>query len=153
MGEMIAVSKAAQLLGMGRRELQRMIHDGELRTFEGKVDIDEVCRCYPHLAREQNEFTERLALIKRSAFSRRVGGVVAPDKGELEQQLARRTTEAGVQKARADKYQQIVDGLFKELAAQRHGSNDDCRQLIDQLNCWLLERVNGDGKDSVLPRN
>ena len=148
MGEMIAVSKAAHMLGMGRRELQKMIHDGELHTFEGKVDVDEVCRCYPHLARQQNEFTERLALIKRSAFSRRVGGVVAPDKGELEQQLARRTTEAGVQKARADKYQQIVDGLFKELAAKRHGAGDDCRELIDHINAWMLERVHGDGRAS-----
>ena len=146
MGELIAVSKAAQMLGMGRRELQRMIHDGELHTFEGKVDMDEVCRCYPHLAREQNAFTERLALIKRSAFSRRVGGVVAPDQGELEQQLARRTTEAGVQKARADKYQQIVDGLFKELSSRRHDACDESRELIDQINAWMLERVNGDGR-------
>ncbi|GAB6043010.1 hypothetical protein [Endothiovibrio diazotrophicus] len=148
MGELIAVSKAAHLLGMGRRELQQMIHDGELHAFEGKVDIDEVCRCYPHLAREQNAFTERLALIKRSAFSRRVGSVVAPDHGALEQQLQRRTTEAGVQKARADKYQQIVDGLFKELAARRRGCGDDCRELIDHLNGWLLERANGDGRPS-----
>ena len=145
MGEKIAVSKAAHLLGIGRRELQRLIHDGELQAFNGAVDMDEVCRCYPHLAREQNPFTERLALIKRSAFSRRVGSVVAPDRGELEHQLQRRTTEAGVQKARADKYQRIVDGLFKELTALRPDSQGGCRELIDHLNRWLLERADGDG--------
>ena len=147
MGEKVAVSKAASLLGVGRKALQVLIRDGELDTFDGKVDLEQVCRFDPSLGKSHNDFTERLAMIKRSAFSRRVGGVVAPDSDELEQQLKRRTTEAGVQKARADKYEKIVDALMQELGELRGELNGKERELVDRIACWLMARVNDEVRE------
>ncbi len=143
MGERVTLSRAITLLGIERRALQILIRQGELETFEGKVDLDDVTRYFPHLAiSNEAPINERLELIKRSAFSRRVSSHVAPDQDAIEIQLKRRTTEAGVQKARAQKYQEIVDALMKELGRLRcDGCAMASSDLIDHLTNWLSSRI------------
>ena len=141
MTQWVELAKAVRKLGINRHELQKLIHDGELTTFEGKIDLDELQHCYPVLALEQSPIMEQVQLIKRSAFTRRVTQAVQPDLDDLESQLHRRNRDLGVAKARADKYHQIIRDLLDKLRAIGNDGSEEQREMVNHLNSWLLERL------------
>jgi len=87
MGQQVGVAKAAHMLGVSRHDLQRLIHDGDLRTFEGQVDMDELRQRYPALALKDDPVMERIDLIRGTAFGRRVRETLMPDTDSLQIQL------------------------------------------------------------------
>ena len=45
--QLITLSRAARLIGVIRSELQKKIQQGELPSFDGMVDIDDLLLAYP----------------------------------------------------------------------------------------------------------
>jgi len=99
MGQQMGVAKAAHILGISRHDLQRLIHDGELQTFEGQVDITELRQRYPAMALNDDPVKERVDLIRGTAFARRVSETVAPDPDSLQKQLRKRNADLSVANA------------------------------------------------------
>ena len=87
MGQLVGVAEAARLLGVSRAVLQRRIRNGELRTFEGRVDMAELCQCYPGLLLDGSAEMERVSQIREAAFGRRVREAAIPDSDLLENQV------------------------------------------------------------------
>jgi len=141
MGQQVAVAKAAQMLGISRHDLQRLIRSGELTSYDGNLDLDQLRTRFPSLSLESSAEFERVELIKRSAFSRRVGQRIAPDSAALEIQLSKRNTDLGVQKARANKYHGILQDLFKELEQWCRSDDENQRSFALSLSRWLSERL------------
>lgn len=144
MGQYMAVARAAQMLGMGRHELQRLIRRGELDTFEGQVDIEALKRRFPQLTLDDDPVLERLAHIRATAFSRRVRSEVAPERDELESRLKRRDTELSVQQARANHLDAVLHELGRLLADLQDGADAGQRELIQRIGGWLRERLHRD---------
>ena len=47
MSHFLPLSRVARLVGQSRSTIQRMIHDGELATFDGMVEMNELLRVFP----------------------------------------------------------------------------------------------------------
>ena len=141
MGHHIGVAKAAHLLGIERNVLQRMIRRGDLHTFEGMLDVEELRSRYPLLAMDDESELERVRLIKKTAFSRRVTSTVMPETDELEQRLARRTADLALARAKEQQYRTLLEDLAQTLCDMLETEDQKQRDLVNLINRWLVERL------------
>lgn len=141
MGERVAIARAAQLLGIKRTDIQRLVQNGELEAFEGKVDLAALTRRFPRLAFRGPNTVERARLIRAGAFARRVSQVVVPDTDTLENQLRRRNADLSVQKARAKAYYAVIDQLLRHLGEMSACEQGERLRLVEEINQWLLQRL------------
>jgi CDP-4-dehydro-6-deoxyglucose reductase, E3 len=141
MGERLPVSRAAHLAGVSRQELQRLILQGELHTFEGRLDLDELKGCFPQLAMDDSSEFQRVALIKQSAFGRRVQATVAPDLDDLERRLHKRETDLAIARARLERYRGVVEGLCRHLTSLQAEATTEQREILGKINNWLVEKI------------
>lgn len=141
MGQQVGVAKAAHVLGVSRHELQRLIHDGELHTFEGQVDMDELRRRYPALALNDDPMLERIDLIRGTAFARRIRETVVPEKDELESQLRRRTADLSVAEAQMKKFRGCIEELAQILGDLNRDASAEQKAVIKVINSWLLDKL------------
>ncbi len=144
MGHLIGLAKAAQLLGVGRRELQQLIQKGDLNTFEGCVDVDELRRRYPTLAWQDGSILERISFLQETAFARRVRDTVMPDAEDLASRLKKRTADLAVERARAQHYCKVLRDLSAKITALHAESGPETRTQLEALNAWLIRRLDGE---------
>ncbi|AGA33335.1 putative flavodoxin oxidoreductase [Thioalkalivibrio nitratireducens DSM 14787] len=141
MGQRLALAKAASLLGIKRRDLQELIHKGELNTFEGMVDLDELCQCFPAMALNDNAALERVNLIRETAFGRRVSETVALDADSLEQQLRKCNADLSIASTQVKKYRGYIEELARRLGELNRTATSEQKQVIGILNNWLLDKL------------
>lgn len=137
MTQYVGVSKAARLLGISRRQIQRYIHEGELETFEGRLDVEALRRRYPEFCLDEDTLVERVRHIKSSAFSRRVSETVTPDQATLADQLKRTQTELAVTKGRADHIHEVLDELTIRMRDLARDMDPEGREQVYDLLSWL----------------
>lgn len=138
----IGISKAAQALGIKRSKLQKLIKSGELSTFEGQILLDELQKCFPILAISPSNFASELEFIKKAAYSNRVQKAVLPSKEELSHQLHRTQMSLLVEKQKATKYLDIIEGLLHQLSLVRQQSDSESKETIDQISAWVVKNMN-----------
>lgn len=142
MSQRIGIARAAQLLGISRRDIQKKIHQGELDTFEGELDLDELRRCYPTLVLDgQSAMLEHVRVIRQTAFARRVSHTLFPDQDHLERQVKRLGTQAAVNRVKADRYLKILQDTMNRLQEWGNCEDDSRRAVARELNAWLSERL------------
>lgn len=141
MGQRLSVSRAVRMLGVERADLQQLILNGEIETFEGKVDIDELKKLYPILALENPDCLERVSAIRQAAFGRRVKEALLPEKDVLEMSLRRKSTELEVQRSMVKKYRGLLEDMMHKMAELQQQCNEEEKRLLRDLNIWLLERI------------
>lgn len=141
MGRQVGVAKAASTLGISRHELQRLIHDGDLHTFEGQVDLDELRHRFPTLAMKDDPVKERVDLIRGTAFSRRVTSTITPDTDTLENQLRRRTTELNVAEEKMKHFRGCIQELAQVLGDLNRDATPEQKEVLSVINSWLLDRL------------
>jgi len=49
MSHYLPLARVARLVGVTRSTLQRMIRDGEMMTFDGQIELDELLRVFPNI--------------------------------------------------------------------------------------------------------
>ena len=141
MGQHVGVSKAAHMLGVDRHDLQQMIRSGELHTFEGDLDLDELRRHYPTMALDENMMVERVKLIRGAAFGRRVSQTILPDTDELEIKLHKRDVALGVAQDQLRNYRGCIEELAQLMGDLNRGASPDQKEMIGVLNSWLLDKL------------
>ncbi len=141
MGHHVGIARAAHLFGIDRHDLQRMIRSGELHTFEGEVDIDELKRHYPTMALDENMMVERVKLIRGAAFARRVRSRVMPETDELEIRLHKRDVALGVAEAQLKKYRGCIEELAQLMGDLNRDATDEQKAMITVINSWLLDKL------------
>lgn len=141
MGQQVGVAKAAHLLGVSRHDLQRLIHDGELNTFEGQVDLEELRQRYPALALNDDPVKERIDLIRGTAFGRRVRETLVPETDALETQLRRRTADLSVTRAKMQKFRICIEELAQLLGDLNRDATPEQKKIITKINSWLLDKL------------
>ncbi len=67
----IPLSRAAQLVGVKRRVLQKDIQAGKIPTFEGTVELSDLLRLYPDVQIHDNTMLERMEHIMERAVTRK----------------------------------------------------------------------------------
>ena len=141
MTQLIAIAKAAQQLGISRHDVQKLVLNGDLQSFDGAVDFDELSRRFPQLLFSDSLANERVKLIKATAFGRRVGQAVAPDHDELETRLHKRETDLAINRARARRYQALFKELLSHLGTLQSNATAEQRELICEINQWIIGRM------------
>jgi CDP-4-dehydro-6-deoxyglucose reductase len=141
MGQQVGVAKAAHTLGISRHELQRLIHDGDLQTFEGQVDLDALRQRYPALALQDDPIKERIDLIRGTAYARRIRETVTPDRDALETQLRKRTADLSVAEAQMKRFRGCIEELAQLLGDLNRDASAEQKQVISVINSWLLDKL------------
>ena len=141
MGQHVGVSKAAHMLGVDRHDLQQMIRTGDLHTFEGALDMDELRHHYPTMALDENMMVERVKLIRGAAFGRRVSQTILPDTDKLEIKLHKRDVALGVAQAQLKKYRGCIEELAQLMGELNREASPDQKQMIGVINSWLLDKL------------
>ena len=140
MAKFVSVAKAAQILGVSRARLQELIRTGELQTFEGQVEIEVLRKNFPALAFNQSPVVERAQIIKDSAYGERLQKLVNPPSDVLLAKIRRLSVDLNVERTKARDYQDIIEALLNKLSDLQQIGDDSQRQLIHELNLWLLAR-------------
>jgi len=147
MGQHVPVARAATILGVSRHDLQRAIRRGDLHTFEGDLDLDELRQHYPFMDISKDPQLERAAMIRNTAFARRVREETMPDVDALAIQLKKRMTELSVAREQNKKYRTLVEDLAQMLCDLQETDDMKQKQLISIINRWILDRLDEAGTE------
>jgi len=141
MGQHVPVARAATILGISRHDLQRAIRRGDLHTFEGELDLDELRQHYPFMDLSKDPQVERAAMIRETAFARRVREEVTPDADLLTIQLKKRMTELSVAREQNKKYRTLIEDLAQMLCDLQETDDVKQKELISIINRWILDKL------------
>lgn len=70
MSRRIPLSRAAHLVGVKRRALQKQIQDGNIPSFDGTVEVSDLLRVYPDVQLHDNTQLERMERIMERSTSK-----------------------------------------------------------------------------------
>jgi CDP-4-dehydro-6-deoxyglucose reductase len=148
MSRALTVSRAAQLVGVSRAVLQRMIRAGELAQFDGLVEIDELLRAFPQASIEDSGLLEKVARIREESFGRRVREHVLPSPEILSQRLFAQSQELAEMRRHLQAYHSLVAATIERLNARPApaGLADEARDMLERG----LARVLGSESDNRL---
>jgi len=141
MAHFIGMARAARMLGVDRHTLQQLVHDGQLETFEGQVDVEALRERYPGMLTDEPGILEHVRTLRQTAFARRVQEAVAPNPEALSAQLHKLDVELSIERHHAKKYRQIVEDLVRKLNELHPTVTVEQRMLISDICCWLAGRI------------
>ena len=148
MTQYLNLSRAARLAGVSRREIQKKLQAGELKTFEGDVQITDLLRVFPKIDLDHDPTIEQIERIKADASPKFPWQQNEPPSVEI--LLARLQTLSGLlieTKSALDRNAALVKSLDHRLAEIKHDEslNREARNQITNLHDWLL--ANRDAQD------
>jgi len=134
MSRSLTVSRAAQLVGVSRAVLQRMIRAGELAQSEGLIDIDELLRAFPDAHVEESGLLEKVVRIREEAFGRRVREHVLPSPELLSQRLFAQSQELAEMRRHLQAYHALVAATIEWLARRPAPPDlaDQAREMLER---------------------
>lgn len=115
MEKRLSVIRAARLAGVTRAELQSRIKDGQLPSFDGRVEIDDLLRLYPETRLQDERSLERVEQIKAAALGKDIASRSLPDPQVLAQRLARLGHQLARVRQQADHYAAVLESLEARL--------------------------------------
>lgn len=152
MAHFLPLSRVARLVGESRSAIQRMIRDGELATFDGMVDMNELLRVFPDVQWEDDGEFKRVEEIKAKAFSRRVMERTLPDKEVLAERLFEMGKEYAAAKTLLLHYDEVLrfldDKLDDVAEAGGRGAKPAVQQSIVNLKQWLRKELDATPPDT-----
>jgi len=157
MSKLLTLSRAARLVGVTRGALQKRIKNGELETFEGMVQPDDLVRLYPQTRLEDNALIEKLTALKDGAFARRIRERILPDPevlairvAELGRELAEARAELGRSRAASGEFDSSVRALLAQLPPN---SRTELENLLDRFRAQLQQADAESGHHQLAARD
>jgi CDP-4-dehydro-6-deoxyglucose reductase len=115
MTQWLTLSRAAHLLGISRVALQKRIRDGELPSYDGMVDADELQRAWPQLDLDDSGSFEKTRAIREDAFAKRLRERVLPSQEALAQRVFAQSQELAELQRTLTRYHRLIDDLRLRL--------------------------------------
>ncbi|WP_455206258.1 hypothetical protein [Kaarinaea lacus] len=140
MAKYVNVAKAARILGISRSRMQELIRAGELQTFEGQVEVQQLRNKFPGLAFNESPMIERTKIIKDTAFGERIQKLVDPPTDVLKTRIRRLSVDLNIERTKARDYQGVIEDLLEKLSEMQQCSNESQRRIVHELNLWLVAR-------------
>lgn len=143
MPRFVSLSRAAKLVGLSRGALQKRVHDLELESFEGQVNLDDIERIFPDAQIEDNHVIEDLEKIVEQALKRAHGAklatLLAPDSYTLAARLKSITKEQAHSRAQVKDLIQLFSDIQIKISALSKTSNQP--HLFDDLNNKITDSI------------
>ncbi|TCJ18570.1 2Fe-2S iron-sulfur cluster binding domain-containing protein [Parasulfuritortus cantonensis] len=140
MSHYLPLSRVARLVGEPRSALQRRIHAGELTTYDGQIDMEELLRVFPNVKWEDDGEYEHVEEIKRKAFGKRVMERVLPDKEVLAERLFELGKEFAAAKSLLIHYDRVFGWLEEHLTGLAT-DDPDAADAILAIKIWLRRQL------------
>lgn len=144
----LPLSRVARLVDQPRSAIQRMIHDGQLTTFDGMVDMEELLRVFPDVRWEEEGDYKRVEEIKAKAFAKRVYERALPDKEVLAERLFEMGKEFAAAKSLLLHYDTIFRFLPDKLADVAETGGEATRQAVASVKQWLVREMEAAPQDA-----
>lgn len=143
MDRLLTVSRAARLVGVSRGTLQQKIQDGELPSFEGMIQLEDLNQAYPNLEMEDNTMLEKIENIIDNALKHargdRLRKLLAPDLGTLAARVTELSKELASARYTSEYLQKIMGELQQRL--QTLEQQPDPKTGLSSLSSWLDESL------------
>lgn len=140
MSHLIPLSRLARLVGQPRSLLQQMAQRGELKTFDGQVEIDEALRHFPDVTFDNETEIRRVEEIKAKAVNKTATRAELPDAVVLYERLRALGREFAVAHGRLEHYER-VHGWIAARLADAVEANQVPPQFADQFTSWLRREL------------
>ena len=142
MSHYLPLSRVARLVGQPRSEIQRMIHNDELVTFDGMVDMNELLRVFPDVSWEDDGDFRRVQEIKEKAFGKRVYERALPDKEVLAERLFELGKEFAAAKTLLLHYHEVLRFMGDKLNDVAETGGAATQDAVTGLKQWLKRELN-----------
>jgi len=149
MSHYLPLSRVARLVGQPRTEIQRMIHHGELSTFDGMVDMNELLRVFPDVTWEDDGEFRRVQEIKEKAFGKRVYERALPDKEVLAERLLELGKEFAAAKTLLLHYDEVLRFLGDKLSDVADSGGTATLHAVIGLKHWLKRELKAAPADAA----
>ncbi|MGQ9686708.1 MAG: 2Fe-2S iron-sulfur cluster-binding protein [Thiobacillaceae bacterium] len=148
MSHTFSLSRVARLVGVSRSTLQRMIKAGEIRTYDGEVEMDELLRVFPDVKWENDGEYQRVEEIKKKAFAKRIFERALPDREVLADRLFDLSSEFAAAKSLLMHYEQLIDWTLRKLDDVAETGGAETAQAVTSLKHWLRSQVQAAPKEA-----
>ncbi|MCU0840662.1 MAG: 2Fe-2S iron-sulfur cluster-binding protein [Thiobacillaceae bacterium] len=148
MSHYLSLSRVARLVGVSRVALQRMIKDGQLATFDGDVELEELLRVFPDVRWQDDGEFRRVEEIKRKAFAKRVFERALPDKEVLADRLFDLTSEFAAAKSLLMHYDELFKWIGAKLDDVADSGGPATAQAVVTLKQWIRQQVEAAPKEA-----
>lgn len=148
MSQWLNLARAAQLAGVPRGTLQRMIGAGQLASFDGLIDAAELLRAFPQLKLEDAGLFEKVARIRDEAFGRRVRERMLPSQEVLAQRLFAQGQELADLRRLVQAYHALVVDAQARIGALAAGDRR-LAELKDMLDQGLKRALGAEPADRL----
>ena len=136
MARFISVAKAAQMVGLTSRELQREIDKGAIPSVRGMIHIDDLVEIFPHARIAQADMVAWVTKIKDESLQHASEKLPHNlSKSELRERLARLTTELSYQRRKAASHEDLLQELRYSLTVLQEKSPEPNK--IQSLIAWI----------------
>ena len=143
MPRLVSLSRAAKLVGLSRGALQKRVHDLELESFEGQVNLDDIEKLFPDAELEDNHIIEDLEKIVEQALKKAHGAklakLLAPDPHTLAARLQSITKEHARSKSQVKDFLELFSELQSQISRLSTTSNEP--HLFEDLNNWIVDAI------------
>lgn len=150
MSHLLPLSRVAKLINQPRHKLQEVIRSGQLATFDGMVELDELLRMFPDVKWDDDAEFRRVQEIKDKAFAKRVYEGVLPGKDVL----AARLTELGDEYAAARTlllhYGNVMTWLDEKIDEFDEDASTETHHALHSVRAFLLRNLAEMPPDALL---
>jgi CDP-4-dehydro-6-deoxyglucose reductase len=138
---LLSLTRAAKLVGEHRAVLQKKIQNGEMVSFDRKVDVESLLACYPSAQIEDNAEYKRVSQIKDRAFGKRVFERVMPDPEVLAIRIAELSTSLTNSQAQLKKFNELMGALWDKLSDIEKQKGREAHAITEELRRWIGQEV------------
>ncbi len=141
MGHRMSLSRAGRLGGITRSALQASVCAGELPTFEGMVDLDDLMRVFPDIDWQPLTPQDRkIVEIRGKSLHTMLADRLLPDKAVLAERLYQLAQDFAGARQVAIHYGQVLTWLDKRLV-ESIGEGGAVGAAMADLRGWLQRQV------------
>ncbi len=141
MSHFLPLSRVTKLVGISRHALQEMIRGGNLDTFDGMVELNELLRAFPEAKWEDDAEFRRITEIKEKAFGKRVFERALPDKEVLAARLFELGNEYAATKALLMHYSQVLSWLDEKIDEIEEDQSAETRHALHTVRAFIVRHL------------
>lgn len=132
----LTLARAAQLVGVHRSALQRLVREGSLACDEGMVATDELLRVFPDVEVVTGGDLDRVTRIQEESFGRRVRERILPSQEVLAQRLFAQAQELADARRHLQRYHALLEAVRARLEPLAAG-----HAPAAELLAWATEEL------------
>jgi hypothetical protein len=131
------ISKAAKLVGIGRRQIQHDIKAGHLDVFEGDVTVNSLIQFYPQVKLDNERELDRVKRIQQNALYK-VQLDSLPSERVLADQLNKLQVKYHDAERKVQEYEELLMESKHRLEMMQKDSDRKQKQTLTAFIGWMM---------------